>query len=257
MVVWVDCRNGNEDIFAYNITTGEEFQVTFDNKDQKSPAIYENIVVWEDNRNGQWDIYGMDISTLTPSGSNGSWWKLLFKEYFYKLLIMGSLMVYLAFLGRGIFYDVAFFRLKKEMPFKKDMSFKYEKIPSTVTILLQIGLINALIIMYFFMSTFNRICLLLAVGMIAVEIFFLVYITWRIFCPYIYVGDDYLLKFPKSPGKWKKIELKSIGKSQFRIKIFELQLKDGTTEAIDVLKVHKDDEIRFIKIMKEFFRIES
>ena len=254
MVVWVDCRNGNEDIFGYNIATGEEFQITSNEKDQKSPAIYENIVVWEDNRNGQWDIYGMDISGLTPTGGNESRTILLFREYFYKFLIMGSLMVYLIFLGKGIYYDAAFIYLKKEIPYKKDMSFRYEKIPSIVAVLVQFGLINAFIIMYFYMSTSNRICFLFAIGWIALEIFFFVYTPWRIFCPYIYVGNDYLLKFPKFPGKWRKIKRESIEHSQYRIKIFELQLKDGTTEIIDGLKVHKKDEERFMKTMKEFLQ---
>jgi len=118
MVVWVDCRNGNEDIFGYNIATGEEFQITSNEKDQKSPAIYENIVVWEDNRNGQWDIYGMDISGLTPSGGNEFQTKLLFREYFIKLLVIGGVLIFTVLAGKNVYYTVKFYLLKKRMVLK-------------------------------------------------------------------------------------------------------------------------------------------
>jgi beta propeller repeat protein len=40
IVVWTDDRNGNYDIYGYNLLTKEEFQITADEADQKSPAIY-------------------------------------------------------------------------------------------------------------------------------------------------------------------------------------------------------------------------
>ncbi len=60
-VVWQDNRNGNWDIYGYNISTDQEFRITTSTHDQKSPSIYEDIVVWMDNRNGNWDIYGYDM----------------------------------------------------------------------------------------------------------------------------------------------------------------------------------------------------
>ena len=63
IAVWIDERNGNKDIYGYNLTTGEEFQITSDPRDQCNPAIYENIVVWQDYRYNNWEIYGYNIST--------------------------------------------------------------------------------------------------------------------------------------------------------------------------------------------------
>lgn len=58
IVVWTDERNGNKDIYGYNLSSGKEFQVTTDPADQESPAIFGGTVVWADKRNGNWDIYG-------------------------------------------------------------------------------------------------------------------------------------------------------------------------------------------------------
>jgi beta propeller repeat protein len=82
-IVWQDERNGNWDIYIYDISTKKQTHTT--NKyDQINPAIYGNIVVWADGRNGgtledgiprgNWDIYMYDISTkketrITNSGS--------------------------------------------------------------------------------------------------------------------------------------------------------------------------------------------
>ena len=52
IVVWKDERNGNPDIYGYNLATGEEVPITTDPSEQSSPAIYGNVVVWEDERNG-------------------------------------------------------------------------------------------------------------------------------------------------------------------------------------------------------------
>jgi beta propeller repeat protein len=71
-VVWQDNRNGNWDIFIYDLSTKKEIS-TKDKSDQKNPDIYGNRVVWEDSRNGGSDIYLYDISTkketrVTKSG---------------------------------------------------------------------------------------------------------------------------------------------------------------------------------------------
>lgn len=67
-IVYQNGRNGNADIFAYNIQTGEELQVTDDPADQHNPRIAGDLVVWEDWRNddgslSNGDIYAYDMST--------------------------------------------------------------------------------------------------------------------------------------------------------------------------------------------------
>jgi beta propeller repeat protein len=65
IVVWYDSRNGNEDIYGYNLSTSTEFPICTQGNDQYDPAIYGNIVVWYDSRNGNYDIYGYNLSTST------------------------------------------------------------------------------------------------------------------------------------------------------------------------------------------------
>jgi beta propeller repeat protein len=71
-IVWQDSRNGNADIYIYDVSTHTELHTT--NKlDQTDPAIYGNNVVWTDARNGGTDIYLQNLSTkvqtrITTSG---------------------------------------------------------------------------------------------------------------------------------------------------------------------------------------------
>lgn len=51
-IVWTDDRNGNADIYMYNLSTSRGTQITNNPAAQTCPAIYENKVVWEDYRNG-------------------------------------------------------------------------------------------------------------------------------------------------------------------------------------------------------------
>ena len=62
-VVWQDGRNGNWDIYMYDLSTGKETRVTDDPGDQKEPQIYGGKIVWHDDRNGNWDIYMYDVET--------------------------------------------------------------------------------------------------------------------------------------------------------------------------------------------------
>ncbi len=59
IVVWQDNRNGDWDIYGYNLTTHHEFQITNEPHDQTNPAISGNTVVWEDSRDGNLQIYAI------------------------------------------------------------------------------------------------------------------------------------------------------------------------------------------------------
>lgn len=61
-IVWQDDRNGNWDIYIFDLSTKEQIHTT-NTANQVSPAIYGNRVVWEDERNGGCDIYLQDLST--------------------------------------------------------------------------------------------------------------------------------------------------------------------------------------------------
>ncbi|MEK6871867.1 MAG: hypothetical protein AABX16_03100, partial [Nanoarchaeota archaeon] len=72
-IVWQDGRNGNYDIYLYDLSTNTERQITSDPSYQFYPAIYEDKIVWEDDRNNKnekdniydLDIYLYDLSTNT------------------------------------------------------------------------------------------------------------------------------------------------------------------------------------------------
>jgi beta propeller repeat protein len=72
--VWQDGRNGNKDIYMYNLSTFTETQITTNEIDQYSPAIYGNRIVWTNERNlVNSDIYMYNLSTknqtrITTSG---------------------------------------------------------------------------------------------------------------------------------------------------------------------------------------------
>ena len=66
--MWQDDRNGNWDIYMYDVSTGVEQQITSDPTDQILPAIYSNTVVWQDARNG----YFFRIMSATNSGAGTS-----------------------------------------------------------------------------------------------------------------------------------------------------------------------------------------
>jgi len=58
IIVWEDDRNGNWDIYGYDMSTGKEFPTCIHPAEQYSPTVSGDMVVWEDKRNGNDDIYG-------------------------------------------------------------------------------------------------------------------------------------------------------------------------------------------------------
>ena len=67
-IVWEDYRNGNADIYAYNLVTETELPIAAGSAAQRYPRVNGNLVVWLDDRNwdgvGEWneyDIYGYNL----------------------------------------------------------------------------------------------------------------------------------------------------------------------------------------------------
>jgi beta propeller repeat protein len=79
LVVWQDKRNGNWDIYGYNLITRQEFQITNNASDQTRPAIGGGYVAWVDMRTGTESIYAAELTgaavsacTTPPAGdTNG------------------------------------------------------------------------------------------------------------------------------------------------------------------------------------------
>lgn len=72
-IVWQDLRNGNYDIYMYDLTTSRETRITANESNQTYPALYGDRIVWQDDHNGQYDIYMYNISTSkeTQISTNG------------------------------------------------------------------------------------------------------------------------------------------------------------------------------------------
>jgi beta propeller repeat protein len=62
-VVWQDNRNGNWDIYAYDLNTSKEIRVTSAPGDETLPDVENGVIVWQDNRNGNWDIFSYNLKT--------------------------------------------------------------------------------------------------------------------------------------------------------------------------------------------------
>ncbi len=66
-VVWVDKRDGNWDVFMYDLTSQQEVRITNDPADQFYPKMCGNRIVWLDNRNtssaDRFDIYTYDLNS--------------------------------------------------------------------------------------------------------------------------------------------------------------------------------------------------
>lgn len=62
-VVWSELRNGNTDIYLYDLKTNQEKRITIDPCVQNYPDISGNKIVWQDYRNQTADIYLYDLET--------------------------------------------------------------------------------------------------------------------------------------------------------------------------------------------------
>ena len=66
-IVWQDNRNGNWDIYGYDLNKGIECAICTADGDQTNPSIGcgsildDIIIAWEDDRNGNSDIYGFRL----------------------------------------------------------------------------------------------------------------------------------------------------------------------------------------------------
>src|SRR3989344_1331019 len=66
-IVWEENRNGNWDIYMYNLATSTETRITTNTAEQNYPAIYGDKIVWYDRRNGNYDIYMYNLATSTET----------------------------------------------------------------------------------------------------------------------------------------------------------------------------------------------
>jgi hypothetical protein len=96
-VLWIDGRNGNWDIYGYNLTTHEEFTVCLEPTDQIGVSLSQNWIVWTDKRNDpnpatcgaycNYDLYGIRRGTGTEvalvTGPSKQWQQALSGDVLY------------------------------------------------------------------------------------------------------------------------------------------------------------------------------
>jgi beta propeller repeat protein len=255
IVLWVDCRNGNEDIFGYDLSTEKEFQITSNKNSQKSPAIYKNMVVWEDNRHNHWDIYGTDISTLFSSGKSVSRASLFIKEYALKTAIVAGIFLSLFLLCGEMYYIIRFHLFKTKQSFDQSKFYQWQKNLTPQQSLLYVVFYSFFGILYSFGLPLNErylVFFMLYMGMIV----FMVLVTiWNMMNPFVYVDDDRITIFCPFPRRWKTYARQSIEKSTFHDDIFEFHLVNGKKVTINPLDAHYDDQIVLLDALKKFFSI--
>jgi len=86
LIVWQDDRNGNSDVYMYNLNTQEETQITTSKSNQYSIGIYGNNIIWNDWHEGseKGDVYLYNISTsketrITTNESN-KWLPTIYED---------------------------------------------------------------------------------------------------------------------------------------------------------------------------------
>jgi beta propeller repeat protein len=84
IIVWTDYREGNSDIFMYDLSTQLETQITNLPHTQQHAVVHGDIIVWYDGRNGNFDIYMYDLSTetetqITTDPAN-QWWPAVYGD---------------------------------------------------------------------------------------------------------------------------------------------------------------------------------
>jgi beta propeller repeat protein len=116
-IVWQDGRNGNWDIYIYDLSNKKQSHTT-NLSDQTDPAVYNTRVVWTDGRNGGSDIYLQDLSTNKQTRIATSGEALSPDFHSDKTDIYGDKIVYCKYADNGIqnWYDLYMYNLstKKE-----------------------------------------------------------------------------------------------------------------------------------------------
>ena len=254
IIAWVDCRNGNEDIYAYNLSKNKEFLITAHESFQRSPAVYDDIIVWQDYRKGNWDIYGCNLTSCTETQFK-SRTELLIRDNIAEFFFAGFLLFLVVdgvmfILNVKILNDSA-----KELQINqaKSTDFKREKGSTTpsITVFRLIGVIGifALIMMY----SSRNIFFLYGLFMFVFFVFLILmsFYNWKI--PYIRITDDKIMVFTSACRKPKIIPWNMVKDINFHVKDkIELHLSNGKKVTLHMYLLDVDFEVLLVQALKQY-----
>jgi TolB protein len=251
IVVWVDCRNGNPDIYGYTIAEDSEFEVIRHPACQVTPAIHGLLVVWADNRNGNWDIYGRSLdSPLAITGYHSKTTPYI-QELFYTSIITAAIAIPL----------VVAYRLRRDtesllqsietmLPSSSAPQDFRRKTSNVVSLASASFSIVAGVLAVYSSGPRGIIVLLFALGVLIP----LYYERHAKRIPYIRMSQDKILIFEGSKKEPRIIEGKNIEKiiietwTEIPSKVV-LLLSDGEV-TIDLNPIRKEDKERFLRALE-------
>lgn len=240
IVVWVDCRNDNEDIYGYNLSTDEEFQITTDLHYQIAPSIYGDVVVWADERHGNWDIFGYDLSSPLSVVSFTSRTRLLLLDIFSIVLTLVPVPV-MGLMVRTVI-------IQRKCPYKTEsagQSFDFRRsIPPLLWFLILLPVVGILI------SGFNREGLM-TVGLLAAVYVFAGVVQFWARTPYIRIKEGEIMIFPVLAYNPKVIKFTTIQRADFKKDRIELLLSNNETVRITLSSVREgEDREDLVRVMR-------
>ncbi|MBU7017772.1 MAG: hypothetical protein HXS44_09695 [Theionarchaea archaeon] len=254
-IAWVDCRNGNEDIYAYNLSENKEFLITAHESFQRSPAMYEDIIVWQDYRNRNWDIYGCNLTSCATETLFKSRTELLIRDSIIGIFIAGILLFIIVDSSMFLWNMKTYNNSTKEMHTRKaDLTdFKREKGSTTSSFAMAVvyGAIGIFIMIMTYSS--RNIFFLWGLFLFVFSVFLLPksFYNWKI--PYIRITDDKIMVFASAIRKPKTIPWNMIKDINFHKEDkIELHLSNGKKVTLHMYLLDVDYEVLLVQALKQY-----
>ncbi len=251
-VIWVDCRNGNEDIYGFNLSKDQEVVITDEENCQQFPAIYGDIVVWQDYRNGNWDIYGYNLDSPLQVVQFKSRTRLFFFDLLSVLIVVVPIVLVVFWSGRVLYSIKKFEDISQSISVSiaEPQDFRRSYISAAIPSLVG-GLSVVVGILSFQMGLLHGfLCLFFSVA-------YFIHTFWGRRVPYIRIIDKKIM-FMKDVGKKPEIvDLNAVQKihAETWTKIpsrVDLILSDGKSIRIDMSDIHGKDIEDLICLLTRF-----